>query len=138
MPFIANNELERALQKAVNAPSALPDFYRLLLDSDLLVLGAAQGANIVPLYLVARSVLRVNVEPGDIKIMAGALSLLGLVGALTLTEFGTTYYDNVMCLFVFSGLAIVIVNRDALRRGPPLQAALVAGIGGLSPAWRWA
>src|SRR5882757_6317553 len=30
------------------------------------VLGAAQGANIVPLYLMARSVLRVNVEAADI------------------------------------------------------------------------
>jgi len=54
------------------------------------VLGAVQGANLVPLYLMARSALRVNVEPTDVKIMAGALGLLGLVGALTLTEFGTT------------------------------------------------
>src|SRR5260221_12824446 len=58
------------------------------------VLGAAQGANIVPLYLVARSALRVNVEPGDIKIMAGAPSLLGLVGGLAPAEVGTTHYYN--------------------------------------------
>jgi len=56
----------------------------------LAVLGAAQGANMVPLYLMARSALRVNVPFSDIKIMAGALSLLGVVGALTRTEFGTT------------------------------------------------
>src|SRR5947208_14755419 len=59
------------------------------------LLGAAQGANMVPLYLMARASLRVNVSQADIKLMAGALSLLGLVGALTLTEFGHTYYDNV-------------------------------------------
>jgi hypothetical protein len=43
MPFIAENELERALAKAVRDPAAAPDFYRLLLQSDLLVLGTAQG-----------------------------------------------------------------------------------------------
>src|SRR4051812_45100661 len=43
MPFIADNELERALVAAVKNPGAAPDFYRLLLDSDLLVLGTAEG-----------------------------------------------------------------------------------------------
>jgi hypothetical protein len=43
MPFIADNELERALVKAVNNPLTAPDFYRLLLESNLLVLGTAEG-----------------------------------------------------------------------------------------------
>src|SRR5215475_14518413 len=43
-------------------------------------LGAAQGANMVPLYLMARAGLRVEAPASDIKIMAGALSLLGMVG----------------------------------------------------------
>ena len=34
MPFIAENELEQALVKAVKDPAAAPDFYRLLLESD--------------------------------------------------------------------------------------------------------
>ena len=54
------------------------------------------------------------------------LSLLGLVGALTLTEFGTTYYDNVMSVFVLSGLAILILKRDTLRAGPLPKAAAIA------------
>src|SRR5678815_4695460 len=95
------------------------------------VLGAVQGLNIVPLYLMARSALRVNVEPADIKIMAGALSLLGLVGALTLTEFGTTYYDNVMSVFVLSSLAILILKRDALRQGPLGKTAGISAAAGL-------
>ena len=97
----------------------------------LAVLGAAQGANIVPLYLMARSALRVNVPVSDIKIMAGALSLLGMVGALTLTEFGTTYYDNVMSVFVLSGLAILVLNRETLRAGPLGKAAGLAAAAGL-------
>jgi hypothetical protein len=43
MLFIPENELERALVKAVKNPAATADFYRLLLASDLLVLGTAQG-----------------------------------------------------------------------------------------------
>ena len=43
MPFIPENELERALVAAVNNPAAAPEFYRLLLQSDLLVLGTVEG-----------------------------------------------------------------------------------------------
>jgi hypothetical protein len=95
------------------------------------VLGAVQGANIVPLYLMARTALRANVSASDIKIMAGALSTLGMVGALTLTEFGTTYYDNVMSVFVLASLAILVVKRDVLRDGPMGKAALISAVAGL-------
>ena len=43
MPFISENELEQALVKAAKDPAAGPDFYRLLLESDLLVMGTAEG-----------------------------------------------------------------------------------------------
>ena len=43
MPFISENELEKALVKAVKSPASTPDFYRLLLESDLLVMGTAEG-----------------------------------------------------------------------------------------------
>ncbi|HWX89817.1 MAG TPA: enhanced serine sensitivity protein SseB C-terminal domain-containing protein [Rhizomicrobium sp.] len=43
LPFIAENELERALIKAVKNPQTAPDFYRLLLACDLLVLGTVEG-----------------------------------------------------------------------------------------------
>jgi hypothetical protein len=97
----------------------------------LAVLGAAQGANIIPLYLIARSALRFNVSAADTMLMAGALSLLGLVGALTLTEFGTTYYDNVMSVLVLSGLAILVLKRDVLRDGPLGKAGLISAAAGL-------
>ncbi len=43
MLFIPENELEKALVRAVKDPGAAPDFYRLLLSSDLLVLGSVEG-----------------------------------------------------------------------------------------------
>ncbi len=43
MPFISQNKLEEALVRAVKSPATAPDFYRLLLESDLLVLGTVEG-----------------------------------------------------------------------------------------------
>ncbi|HEY1877457.1 MAG TPA: enhanced serine sensitivity protein SseB C-terminal domain-containing protein [Rhizomicrobium sp.] len=43
MPFISENELERALVSAVKNPASAPDFYRLLLESELLVMGTVEG-----------------------------------------------------------------------------------------------
>ncbi len=97
----------------------------------LALLGAAQGANIIPLYLIGRSALRFNMTASDTKFMAGALALLGLVGALTLTEFGTTYYDNVMSVLVLSGLALLVLKRDVLRDGPLGKSAAIAAGAGL-------
>lgn len=90
------------------------------------VLGAVQGANVVPLYLIAREGLCI----ADRQMGAGALALLGQAGALTLSMFGTTYYDNVMSVFVLSGLAILVLNRETLRQGPLARAAAIAGVAG--------
>lgn len=43
MPFIPENRLEEALVAAVKSPGSAPEFYRLLLESDLLVLGSVEG-----------------------------------------------------------------------------------------------
>ena len=43
MLFIPENELEKALVSAVKYPHTAGDFYRLLLTSDLLVLGSVEG-----------------------------------------------------------------------------------------------
>lgn len=43
MVFIPENELEKALVRAVKEPHSAPNFYRLLLASDLLVLGSVEG-----------------------------------------------------------------------------------------------
>jgi hypothetical protein len=54
-----------------------------------------------------------------------------MVGALTLTEFGTTYYDNVMSVFVLTGLTILVLNRDTLRHGPLGKGAALSAAAGL-------
>ncbi|HEX3430048.1 MAG TPA: hypothetical protein VHT03_04100 [Rhizomicrobium sp.] len=87
------------------------------------ILGAIQGANIVPLYLLCRSLL--CLEPA--RLVAGILALLCMLGSLTLYLAGATYYDNVMSLIVLSALAIVVGNREKLRAGTAWQNAWIAG-----------
>jgi hypothetical protein len=92
----------------------------------LAVMGAVQGSNIVPLYLLARQ----TVVLPDYKLAAGALSLMGVTGALTVSLFGTTYYDNVMSVLVLSSLALVVTRRQTLRAGALWRVAAIAALAG--------
>ncbi len=80
-------------------------------------LGAAQGLNVIPLYMMARSVLRGD----DSRVMAGVIALIGMTGGLSLSLSGTTYYDNIMSVFVLGGLALLVCNRETLATGTILQ-----------------
>jgi hypothetical protein len=91
-------------------------------------LGAVQGSNVVPLYLLARSTLAI--EPR--KQIAGAIALLGMTGGLMLGLAGTTYYDNVMSVFVLSGLAALVLNRETFATGPLLHGAVIAALAGIA------
>jgi hypothetical protein len=93
----------------------------------LAILGLVQGANVAPLYILAREALAMP----ERKLAAGALALLGTSGALTVSLYGTTYYDNVMSVFVLSGLAIVVTQRERLKSGPLLEVAAIAALAGL-------
>src|SRR6202789_3673912 len=76
-------------------------------------LGAVQGANVVPLYLMARSILTTPQR----KLVAAIVALFCMTGGLTLSLSGTTYYDTVMSVFVLCGLALVIAQRETLGDG---------------------
>ncbi len=89
------------------------------------ILGAVQGASVIPLYLIARSMLRL--EPR--RLLAGIIALCSMTGGLTLYLAGSTYYDNVMSLFVLSGLGLVLCRRDVLREGSLAQNAALAASG---------
>ena len=91
-------------------------------------LGGVQAANIIPLYFIARSMLRLPYN----QIAAGLLALFCVTGSLTVGLAGTTYYDNVLSLFVLGALAAIIVSRDALRDGPSAKALWVCGCGGFA------
>jgi hypothetical protein len=64
MAFKPENKLEEALVAAVKNPATAPDFYRLLLDSDLIVPGTAEGHESAsgPFQLTPATTL--NLNPG--------------------------------------------------------------------------
>lgn len=88
----------------------------------LALLGAVQGANVVPLYIIARQSLRLE----DYQLGAGALALLGQTGGLTLSLLGLHYYDNVLSVFVLSSVAILVVKHDTLRAGALWKAGAIS------------
>jgi hypothetical protein len=93
----------------------------------LAYLGAFQGLNFIPLYLVSRSAL-----DAPLKITGAAvLALAGLLGGMSLRLTGTTYYDNVLSVFVLSGLAMIVISREHLATGSTRSIALIAGFAGL-------
>jgi hypothetical protein len=93
----------------------------------LSVLGLIQGSNIVPIYIIARSVLKIE----NRRLVAAILALLCMTGSLTIHLAGTTYYDNVMSVLVLSGLALIIAYRWRLQSGRLLEGAAIAGFSGL-------
>jgi hypothetical protein len=103
-------------------------FYLLAMHTpswlSLAVLGAVQGANVVPLYIIARQILRID----DYKLGAGMLALLGQTGGLGINLYGTHYYDNVMSVFIFTSLAIIVVHFETLRRGALWKAAAISAL----------
>jgi hypothetical protein len=94
----------------------------------LAVMGAMQGLNIVPIYLMARSILNVPEK----RLVSAIVSLFCVCGSLSVGLVGATYYDNVMSVLVLGGLAAIICNRETLRAGPLLQTALISGAAGFA------
>jgi hypothetical protein len=92
----------------------------------IFVLGLFQAANIVPIYLMAREGLRLPQN----RLVAAGLAFFSLTGGMTLSLYGTHYYDNVMSLFILSGLAILVVKRDELANGPLKNGFLWCALGG--------
>jgi len=90
----------------------------------LAVLGGVQGANVVPLYIIGRQSLRID----DYKLGAGMLALLGQTGGLGLNLYGTHYYDNVMSVFIFTSIAIIVACYQTLREGPLWKTAAISAI----------
>jgi hypothetical protein len=67
MTFIPENELENALMRAAKEPAARPEFYRLLLSSDLFIIGKVEGRSL--------SDTPHTIEPGEqIQIVRGEIN----------------------------------------------------------------
>lgn len=120
----------------------LPDipFYLLAtaLSSSAAVffLGAAQGLNIVPLYLMSKTTLALPYRAWG----AGLIALLGLSGSMAVRLIGKNNNDNLLSILVLSALAVVVCARGQLAQGgrkaliwTALAGFLAGGAVGLKP-----
>jgi hypothetical protein len=92
------------------------------------VLGVVQGLNFLPLCYLSY----VTLLPARWRgLAAGALAAAGLLGAMTFSEVGTTYGDNVLSLFVLGGLALLVSAGEPLAGGRGRGALARVGLAGL-------
>jgi hypothetical protein len=90
------------------------------------VLGAFQAANVVPIYFLARHMLKLPQN----RLVSAGIAFFSLTGGLTLSLFGTHYYDNVMSLFIMTSLCILVIRRETLAAGPLKGAFFWCAAGG--------
>jgi hypothetical protein len=89
------------------------------------MLGALQGANFIPVYLLARRLL--PSPAGNNRRLAGAVALVGVCGATQLSELGSSMGDNLVSLATLGALALVLCHEElSLRRA--LIAAVLVGL----------
>jgi hypothetical protein len=125
------------------APAQTPSFYNPLLDVPLFLLADAlparvamalwsllQGTNFVLLFALAHALLAAGPPAARLWAAAG-IALVGILGAGTVSQLGTTFHDNVVSLGVIGGLLVAARWRNALFAGPVGRAAAVAAAAGL-------
>ncbi|WP_225889847.1 hypothetical protein [Indioceanicola profundi] len=98
------------------------------------LLGAVQGLNLVPLYGIAWVLLAPLVAQAEGRgrtLAAAAVALVCFLGGGQIGLIGTTFYDNVISLFVLGGLWLVVARAELVWGGPAGPAFLIVGIAGL-------
>ena len=93
------------------------------------LIGAVQGLNFPILVGIARSVMGAERERPRWHYYLAAL--IGLLGAGTVAEVGTTFGDNLISLPLLGGLWLLLANFDRLRQDWTLKIFLIVGIAGI-------
>lgn len=129
-------------------PAHTPTFYNPTLDLPLYVLaqsvparlvgfalGATQGLNFILLFLIADQLLTIK-DTAKRTIAAVVIALVGATGGGNLGMIGTTFYDNVVSLFVLGAFALIVraiqsdsQNNTSMSWGLYAAAGLLAGAG---------
>lgn len=124
------------------APAQVASFYNPTLDlpvywlAQLLpargvgaAIGFVQGLNILPLYGLSL-VLLAGLPAGRRELAALALAAIGFFGGGQVGLIGTTFYDNVISLFVLGAAWVVAAKADTVWDGPPGRAFATVAFGG--------
>ena len=124
-------------------PSQTPYFYNPTLDVPFFllathvpaivagyVLGWVQGLNFVLLFLLAYAVI--PIAESKHKVLACAvLSGTGMLGGEGMAELGTSFYDNVTSLGLFTSALLVVRYHRFLLKAPIVRAAGLAIVFGI-------
>ncbi|MEA1677075.1 hypothetical protein [Nitrospirillum sp. BR 11163] len=126
------------------APAQVASFYNPTLDlpffmaSQVLparvvefLLGSIQGANLVLLYGLAWTVQRSATPERRRVLVALAVAVCGMVGGGQVGLLGTTFYDNVISLFVLGGILVAVGGEGAAwsaPNGPAFRRVVLAGL----------
>ena len=94
------------------------------------LLGVLQGCNFILLYMIAARTLKIE-NPRLQAAAALATAFVGMIGAGQLAQVGAAFYDNIVSLFVFAAVAVVLYNKDLLQRGSVPRALGCAALAGL-------
>lgn len=120
-------------------PAHIPTYYNPTLDIPFYILaqifparviafglGAIQGLNFVLLYAIG---LRVFAPLPQRHGVAALIALIGFLGGGHLGLAGTTFYDNIVSLFVLSSILVVIGADINIKRMIIAGALVGAGVG---------
>jgi len=130
------------------APAQIQSFHNPLLDVPFylalthvipivygFLVGFLQGFNFWLIYRISCSILT-NFSRSRRRILSFFAATAGYVGAVNISEIGTTFFDNITSLFVLSAVLIVISSRKnsddepaSLVRIPLLVAGFLLGCG---------
>lgn len=119
-------------------PSQTPYFYNPTLDVPFyllaqnvsaktagFILGTVQGINFILLFLLCHATLRIPNAKQKVWVCA-LLSALGLLGGGGLAQIGTSFYDNITSLGLFTSALLVIHTFERLITAPWKKAFALA------------
>lgn len=93
------------------------------------LLGAVQGLNFPILVGIARSVM----DEGQNRLTLHSLlaALIGMLGAGAISELGTSFGDNLISLFIFGALWLILANFRIFGDDTIIRIVLIAGAAGI-------
>jgi len=80
------------------------------------VLGALQGCNFILLYIMAWLTLRFDDARAHV-FAAAAVALTGIIGGGHMGMVGALFYDNIVSLFIFAAMIVILSNTAVLQTG---------------------
>lgn len=124
-------------------PSQTPFFYNPTLDVPFFllathvpmkwagfILASVQGLNFLLLFMIAQASLVINNQRNKV-IVCAFLAAFGMLGAGSIAQLGTVFYDNITSLGMFAAALIIIANYEELLNGSARKALLLAFLAGV-------